>query len=227
MIMLKRISVILLLSINIVLLMGCESANATTYKTVNIPIESGVKILHLYKNYIVLAYKTIGYKVNFHEVSPGRGLIEVNDGRLDVVIARIDINDELSNLIKIPVPLTTGSIVLYCQKDVVCQQSIFDDSANFVGVLRGSTFSFLYMKNKQAGTYQIVDNMKMAEMFKKGRIDYIFTAEDDRYGEIIKLDDKPYQKITLQRVSAYHYINKKLAHIVPELTVAIEDALNN
>jgi len=206
-----------------------SDANATTnkYKSVNIPIESGVQILHKYKKYIALAYNSIGYKVNFHEVSPGRGLIEVNEGRLDAVILRVDISDVLTNLIKIPVPITTGSIMLYCQNDVVCHQSIFDDSTNFIGVIRGSTFSVLYMKNQQANTYQVVDNIKMAEMFHKGRLDYILTAEDDRYGRLFKLEDDSYQKLTLRKASAYHFVNKKLAHLVPELTVALQNALNH
>lgn len=224
--MLKQLIFMLLVLIPPFLLVHSTNASTPKYKTVNIPIESGVEILHLYKNYIVLAYKSIGYKVNFHEVSPGRGLIEVNEGRLDAVILRVDISDVLTNLIKIPVPLTTGSIMLYCQKSVVCHQSIFDDSANFIGVIRGSTFSALYMSHQQAGTYQVVDNIKMAEMFNKDRLDYILTGEDDRYGSILKLKDDSYQKITLQKVSAYHFVNRKLAHLIPELTVAIQNVLN-
>ena len=83
------------------------------------------------------------------------------------------------------------------------------------------------MDNEKANSYQVVDNNMMTEMFNKGRLDYILAVEDDRYGKLLKLEDKYYQKLIVQKISAYHFINKKLAYLVPALTIAIQDALDN
>ena len=203
-------------------------ARAETFKTVNIPIEADIELINFYKKYISQAYKSLGYKINYHQVSPGRGLIEVNEGRFDAVIIRIEIkNDNLNNLIQIPVLLAQGNLILYCQKTIICQQSIFDNSANFIGVVRGATFSAAYMEYQQANSYQMINNTKMAEMFNKGRLEYILSVEDNLHGEIFTLTGNSYQKVLVQKALAYHYIHKKLAHLVPELTIALQEALNN
>ncbi|SFB82342.1 hypothetical protein [Pseudoalteromonas denitrificans] len=212
-----------------VLLLLCILNSSTSFgaeddlKTVNIPITSDLDILSIYKAIILEAYNRLDYRVIFHQMAPGRALLEIEAGHVDALLVKVANKKDEKNksIIKVPILLAQGYLMLYCQKELLCNQSVFDNKKNVIGTVSGVTFSSHLLKNKRASRYQVKNGFKLAKMFEKGRLNYIISLDEAEFGNYVFIDKSKYLSVQLNEIKVYHYVHEKLAFLVPKLTVEL------
>mgnify|MGYP001572527229 CR=1 FL=1 len=72
----------------------------------------------------------------------------VEAGTLDaIMIAEKEIEQKYNNLLRVPVMLAKGSLILYCSEKVYCHPSALNKIDNVIGVVRGSSMSANFMQH--------------------------------------------------------------------------------
>ena len=185
------------------------------------------QLLNWYKNYILQAYTDIGYKVSFVEYSLGKSVVEGNKGKIDALIVRTsEIEEELVNFRRVPTIVAQGKLVLYCQKKVVCSEDVLDDRRNLIGIISGTNVTSHFMKDKKASVYQVKTADNVALMLEKKRFDYILTVDADNVGNFSNIPQENYDRFIIKDVFGYHYVHKKIAGLIPELTTSLANAID-
>lgn len=204
-----------------------QANNQPILKTMRISIPLSDKMSYRYEKYILLAYNQLGYKVLFEQMIVARARELVDAGELDgMMIAEKEIDQVYSNLVRVPVVLAKGALMLYCNKAVVCELSVLDDASNIVGVISGNSMSANFMRSKQASIYALKSNENLGAMLTKERLNYVMLVDEDQLGNLGELDDTQFNKVEVYRTEGYHFINIKHKHILPELTQAMQNALD-
>jgi hypothetical protein len=195
-------------------------------KTIHISKPLSEKASARFEKYISYAYHELGYKVIFKEILVARAREMVDAGRLDgMLIAEKEINIVYSGVVQVPVMLAKGSLMLYCNKKVVCQKSSLNDEDNLIGVLLGNSMSANFMREMKASTYAVKSHKNLGVMLAKNRLKYVLTISEEHLGNISNLDDNQFQKVEVHRTEGYHYIHKKHEKLLPELTQALQLAI--
>jgi len=184
------------------------------------------ELSYRFEKYLLSAYNQLGYKVVFEKILVVRARVMVDAGILDgMMLAEKEIEQTYSNILRVPVMLARGSLVLYCNKQVDCQVSALSDANIVVGVISGHSMSAQYMRNMRASTYAVKSSEKLGLMLTKGRLDYVLNVNEEQFGNMGVFDENMYQKIEVVRTEGYHYIHKKHEHLLPELTQALQLAV--
>jgi hypothetical protein len=196
--------------------------------TMHVGIHFSDKISVHFEKYLLFAYMQIGYEVSFEKILTARAREMVNAGKLDaIIIAEKEIDKVYKNLLRIPVMLARGALMLYCNKQVTCDTSVLTDSKNVVGVVSGSSMSANYMRKMSATTYGVINQEVLGLMLTKERLNYVLIINEERLGNLGNFDETPYNKIEVHRSEGYHFIHNKHANILPELTKALHLAIEN
>jgi len=195
-------------------------------QTMHISVHLSDRVSFRFEKYILFAYNQIGYKVVFEKILTARAREMVNAGRLDaLMVAEKEIDQIYTNLIRVPVMLARGSLVLYCNEEVICQESALHNENNIIGVVSGNSMSGNYMRQMRASTYAVKGQEHLGVMLTRGRLNYVLTVDEDRLGNLSDLDDSAYKKLEVYRSEGYHFINKKHQQLLPELTQALQLAI--
>lgn len=217
------------LSIKIVLfvLSSISSLTFANEKSINLAIDSSIPIVEHYKKRVFRAYVNLGYKVNFLETSMGRSILEVNNGRIDgITIVSSQVEKVNENLLRVPVLLASGQLVLVCHLDIPCSEKVLDDPLSVIGIVSGANHMSLYMKNKSASLYSSKNPALLTSMFEKKRLQYILSVEIDGIGNYSLLEKGKYSQITLVELKAYHFLHKRFSNFVPEITRSLNEVLS-
>ena len=194
--------------------------------TMHITINLSDKVSYRFEKYLLFAYNQLGYKVIFEKILSARAREMVDAGRLDaMMIAEKEIVQVYTNLLRVPVMLAKGSLILFCNKQVDCQVSALNKANNIIGVVSGHSMSAYYMRQKRASTYAVKGQEHLGVMLTKNRLNYVLIINEDRLGNIGDFDDTPYQKIEVYRSEGYHFIHKKHKNMLPGLTQSLQLAI--
>lgn len=211
------------------------SFSAKTMESENIPPKSysiivstiaSNQLVSWYKRYVVKAYNDIGYKVTIVEHSPKKSAEEGNKGNIDAVVIRVsEIEDNLIDFQRVPTIIAKGKLVLYCQKNVICNDEVLNNRHNLIGIVSGVNITSNYMKNKNASTYQVETDTNVAMMLNKKRFDYILSVDVDDLGNYSDLVTEDYNRIVIKELVGYHYVHKSISGLIPELTTSLANAI--
>lgn len=180
-----------------------------------------------FEKYLLYSYRHLGYKITFEKILVARSREMADVGRLDaLLIAEKEIENSYKNLLRVPVILAKISFVLYCVKEVNCQKEALDDASNMIGVVSGNSISANFMRSKLASTYAIKGADSLGVMLTMNRLNYILMMNEDQLGSVGNLDETQFQKTELFRTEGYHYIHKKHKKLLPELTQALQLAID-
>ncbi|WP_448211544.1 hypothetical protein [Colwellia sp. MEBiC06753] len=175
---------------------------------------------------LVKSYARLGYRVYFSDLTPGRAAVQADKGELDGLIIRADqILSKTKNLIKIPIALLEGNLMLYCLPEIDCDLSVLENSENVIGAVSGLNISNEVLSDKRASSYQVKTHAALQDMLAKKRLKYILTIEVDGLGLLHNFPDN-FQKIFVKRLAGYHAVHKNLSDIVPALTSSIQLTIN-
>ncbi|MFD2166813.1 hypothetical protein ACFSJY_11150 [Thalassotalea euphylliae] len=203
------------------------TAFAQDKPTVSIDSQPNIHFFKPVEEYLVKAYSRIGYRVNLIALSPGRSAKMAKSGELDGLAVRVEEIANTLDMIKVPVPLISGDLALYCQASVICELAVLDNPELVIGTLGGLNLTTQFMKQKKASTYQIADGAQLTDMFAKGRLDYILTFEIGgqslfRTGNNDNILVDNVQKQVIRTVKGYHLVQHKHHHLVEALTISLK-----
>jgi len=194
--------------------------------TMHITIPLSDTFSYRYEKYLHFSYNQLGYKIIFEKILMARAIEMVDTGRLDaMMIAGKDVEQNYTNILRVPVMLARGTLVLYCSKQANCQASELNNANNIIGVIRGASVSGNFMRNMRASTYSVKSEEHLGSMLRKGRLNYILIINEEQFGQVGDLDDTQFQKVEVYHSEGYHYIHKKHKHLLPELTQALQIAI--
>jgi len=84
-------------------------------KTIHITTPLSDALSYRFEKYLVYAYTKLGYKVIFEKILTARAREMVDAGQLDAIMAaEKEIENTYNNLLRVPVMLAKGALVLYC-----------------------------------------------------------------------------------------------------------------
>jgi len=194
--------------------------------TLSVDINAKENVLFPIQNYLVKSYQRIGIKVQVVEHSVARGIALARQGKVDAFVIKTDHVFELVNqMMPVPGALLEGEFLLYCQPNVLCDHSIFNDPNVTIGYVRGFNISNVLLKDKKATSYLITKGVQAREMLLHKRIDYLLDFElKGKNIFTIPLPDGV-QRLQVQNVQGFHVINKKHKHIIPQLSKSIEQTI--
>lgn len=200
-------------------------ASFAEQKNITLSTMEGIEIIEKLETYLRKSYNRIGYELDFVELPPGRATIIANSGNIDGVAARLTaIDQKYPALLRVPVLLVRGHLTVYCAPDVVCNESIINDEKSTIGGISHSALMLQYMNDKKSSLYLVDTHQNLAELFEKGRLDYIFSIELDNLGNFQNLDQNQH-KVYLTELEAYHYLNQKHVDIIPELVSSLNQTI--
>jgi len=195
-------------------------------KTMHITIPLSDKMNSHFQKYLLFAYNHLGYKVIFDKILSARARKMVEAGRSDaIMIAEKEIVQVYRNMLKVPVMLAKGRLMLYCKKELYCDASVLNKTSNVIGVTSGRSLSANFMRSMQASTYAVKGAVNLGFMLAKGRLNYALIVNEEQLGNIGDFDDNQFEKVEVYRTEGYHYIHKKHKNILPELTQALQLAI--
>jgi len=200
----------------------------TMTKMVRISIPLSDNISNRYEKYHLFAYNYLGYQVIFDRILIGRARELVNKGELDgMMIAEREIEQTFANLLRVPVVLAKGALVLYCNKSVVCDKSVFNDADNVIGVTSGKSISSNFIDTVAASSYAIKSDEDLGSMLTKGRLYYVLLIDEVELGNLGSLDESLFNTAVVYHSEGFHYINKKHKNLLPGLTQGFKLAIEH
>ena len=176
------------------------------------------------------AYQKLGIDVQVKKFPAKRALMMSNRGESDGELYRIsNIDKNFKNLIMIPIPVYTMEGVIATQQHT--QPYIWDieqlKSHGIVGRVRG----ILWSEQLTTGLNEVVadDYKTLLKLLELERIDVALGA---RLTLLDKLRESNIEGITIQEpplieIRLYHYLHKKRADLVPEITKALRNMQQN
>jgi len=219
-------STIILLFLCFSFILSAKPNNPTKSVRISIPLSDNIS--HRYEKYLLFAYNHLGYKVTFDQILIGRARELVNSGDLDgMMIAEKEIEQSFSNLLRVPVVIAKGALVLYCNKSVVCDKSVLNDVNNIIGVTSGKSISANFMETVQASSYAIKSDEDLGSMLTKDRLYYVLLIDEVQLGNLGSLNESLFNSVVVYRSEGFHYINKKHKNLIPGLTQGLQLAIEH
>ncbi len=191
---------------------------------ISVPLQD--MIYQRYHKYLRFAYNHIGYQVKFEPILLVRAYWMISQNKLDgIMIAEQNMDIETKEVIKIPVLLASGNLLLICVKKVTCNESILENKATLIGITRGDSLSLRFLRDKNAESYEVKGSKSLGEMLKRGHLKYILTIYEQALGDFSKINTSDYQHVKIIKIEGYHFIHKKHQQLVPALTEALKLAI--
>ena len=204
-----------------------QAPSLPTTKEIQVTVTLSDKLNARYEKYLLYAYNQLGYKVTFDRILVARAREMVNAGRLDgIMVAEKEIEQHYNNIVRVPVLLAKGTLILHCNKHVSCQMSALNDENNVIGVTSGFSISSIFMKQRRASIYPIKNTKNLGVMLTKGRLDYVLITDIEQLGSLGNLNKSKLHSVEVFSTQGYHYIHKKHVKLLPQLTKALQAAID-
>lgn len=170
------------------------------------------------QNVLEQAYAKLGIKLVYSNVPLARSYIEANNGTLDGLRARVDrVSNEYQNLIQIPVPLLTFTIVLILDKSQCGECKL--EALRRVGTARGFK-SVEHQLNENPLPFkvqQFTSQTQTLDLLKAKKLQGAILAE--AMLRDAHFDQAENWKIQiLAKADLYHYLHKKHHALVMPLS---------
>ncbi|RED49854.1 substrate-binding periplasmic protein [Aestuariispira insulae] len=170
------------------------------------------------------AYGRMGITVEFSGLPAERALVVADSGRVDGELYRIkNVHLKYPNLIMLPVPIGIMEGIAITT-DPGIELKNWDDLGHYSVCIRtGVKFAEAGTRHLQVQT--VNSNELMFQMLGLERCDVIVLARLTSIAlaqEFSRRENKPVQYHLLQTYPLFHYLHKKNAHLVPELTTVLE-----
>ncbi|GAB2998840.1 hypothetical protein [Psychrosphaera aestuarii] len=177
------------------------------------------------------AYKRLGIEVDFVVTSSYRDLLLVSENKLmgSAAFAE-DIIDTVPNVLPVYPPLTAMSYVLLCQKGVVCDSSIFNNSDNPEAIVVSTAMSkglkdhYPQIRDDRLTTTNEVKNV--IRYLKENRVNYgIYPISDKTKGGLKEIPPNVNYSI-LYDLQTFHVISKQISCLLPKIEFALREELH-
>lgn len=225
--MLKMPVKLIYVSLLFFILVSCK-ANAVDEKklmpTLHISSYKNAKISDRYKKLLTFSYNQLGYRIQFHEMVVSRALKMIKLYQLDALMAQTSTLMKYEDLpvIKVPVLLGKGKLVLFCKKTLLCNIKVLENPNNIIAVAHGTLGAKTDFLKMNASTYEIATKDAAGKMLALGRLNYLIIIVEESMGNLAGLDERKYGQVELAPVEGFHYIHEKHEKLIPQLSAAME-----
>lgn len=165
------------------------------------------------------AYRRLGRSLVVHQLPGERSLVYANEGRMDGELYRkLGLDRDYSNLIIVPVTLLTFELVIFTRGTSFVVNGWESLRPYTMGFVRGNKIA---QENTRGMKVEQVSTMQQAfEKLMVGRTDLVLGNRASGMAVVRsqKLDGVTVLEPPLASFPVYHYLNKKHAALVPELT---------
>lgn len=180
------------------------------------------------ENLLEDAYGRIGVAVEFVYLPGLRDLDKTNHGELDGSGLRTSIVvEKYPNIIKVPVPLFTTSLVAVTTNGNVRIQDLKDLHGLLTGVLRGDLIASSVASENNADLHRLDHLSNGLKMLIEGRLDVVFAAKSMLNITMDRFPDTDFSvSKDLYKIQVYHVVNNKHAHLVPLLARSFREMID-
>jgi hypothetical protein len=183
---------------------------------------SGSQEGQVYSRFIQSIYEDLGFKVTIIQTPVKRGLILLNDNKIDADVIRLkSAAKQYKNVVIVKPAIASGLLVLLCNKKEPCDENILQNTAAYIQSDEGNLNLF---ESGQVKATIIFNEMpaNTLNMLEEERILYALYSMNNRMLEMLSAK---FNYVILKDVSGYHVINKKHAHLLPALKQKIQQKL--
>jgi hypothetical protein len=163
-----------------------------------------------YVDLIEEIYTELGFKVTMIPTPSTRGLVMLNEGRVDADVVRLKQTAKAyPQVILVEPALKNAKLVLLCIKDIICDQSALKDR-KVVILSNDGVDPYITDLNISARIENPQGTVNILDMLKAKRANYGFFLMDG------KTDfTQDFQMWEIKEISVYHVIHKKHADLLP------------
>jgi len=168
------------------------------------------------------AYSNLGMEIEFKEYPILRSTHYAHTGSVDGEIFKVNgVDKKYPNLIKIPVPLDTLELMVLTRKNSPLQATWPSLHRASIGYFRGIFFIERQIETQNITNAKTLEtNEQLIKMVSLGRLEAGLIA---RITGVMLLQKNPANNVMLHKhpiaaTPVYHYLNKKHADLVPQLT---------
>ncbi|MFC7002591.1 hypothetical protein ACFQMB_14765 [Pseudobowmanella zhangzhouensis] len=168
------------------------------------------------------AYSELGITLNFQSAPIGRSFVEANAGRIDGLRARVEQSgQQFPNLLKVDVPLLEIDVMIVAdRRDCgLCELSSLNSLATVQGMLAAD--KFLLQQSKKFQRVDVANTDQAMAMLDADRIDGVLVTEA-MLENVSLLRNPHYIVYPVATISAYHWLNKKHADLLPKIQRQLE-----
>ncbi|MCG7530307.1 hypothetical protein MHM98_02905 [Psychrobium sp. MM17-31] len=177
-------------------------------------------------NFLSPIYRELGIELSVTSLPSKRSLTFSNQGQLDGELLRVEgIEENYDNLIPIPITLYQMSAYAYTIEGKTDFKHPADILRFTVGMHRGVQWEEKFVSQFPRYVSRVGGTEKKFKLLTLGRVDYVISTEE-RANEIIAkhFKDTKIKRVSpmLKHINLIHYLHKKHAHLIPQITAAIE-----
>ncbi|MGB1297412.1 MAG: hypothetical protein ACPG8A_04010 [Psychrobium sp.] len=177
-------------------------------------------------NFLSPIYRELGIELVVTSFPSKRSLTFSNQGQIDGELLRVEgIEENYDNLIPIPITLYQMSAYAYTIEGKTDFKHPSDVLRFTVGMHRGVQWEEKFVSQFPRYVSRVGGTEKKFKLLTLGRVDYVISTEE-RAKEIIDkhFKDTKIKRVLpmLQHINLIHYLHKKHAHLIPQITAAIE-----
>jgi polar amino acid transport system substrate-binding protein len=165
------------------------------------------------------AYRRLGRQLMVHQLPGERSLLQANDGKMDGELYRkFGLELEYANLLIVPVPLLTFELVVFSRGTPFAVKGWESLRPYTLGFMRGNKVA--QQNTKGMKTEQVPTMQQAFEKLAMGRTDLVLGHRASGMAVVRnqKLEGITVLEPPLASFPVYHYLHKKHAALVPELT---------
>ncbi|MBI9090818.1 MAG: transporter substrate-binding domain-containing protein [Desulfobacterium sp.] len=211
---------ILLLTLGAIFLaIPSQGADKLTFSTVENANNAFVS-----EKVITEAYQRIGIEIILKKYPARRALRYSNEGITDGELFRIaGMDKEHPNLLMIPVPVHKIDGMVFTKEKVFSVKGWDSLKPYVIGARRGVRYS---EKGLHGMNFHLFNNdKKLFKLLDAGRVDIIVITRVDGMTLMRELKTPHIRPLEppIKTYPLYHYLHKKNKHLVPEITVALQE----
>lgn len=173
------------------------------------------------KQIIELAYERLGIEVEWVELPSMRALKYSNEGRFDGEMIRASsvVNSGYDELLQVPTKLLDVEIRMYCLTATKCGD-IYNKNLIVGHNVHIKFYDLLCRKHKfQCNSFY--PYQQALTPLIQGKVDAIMSTPFELFGSINEMSPMIYQSDLIVKIDAFHYLHKRLAHLIPKLTAEL------
>ena len=181
---------------------------------------------HAMKPLIKSAYQELGLTVRFETMPIGRRLLALQNGTTDGdVLARSNLQDKYTEVLRVGPPITRVDVLLVCPASVQCNNNVMMSEELTVVIDRGSAMLLTEgMGLALPERHEYIESPPLrTSLFNRRRIDYFIYFKGNGIGGYSLT--RAHQKHLIGSHQFYHYIHKRYASLAEPLGAALTEAV--
>lgn len=192
------------------------------------PTIGAFDLLQPYAQQVQLAYANIGMDVSIKKLPNERIIRMMRQGSLIGDLIRVDqVYNDTPGYVKVPVPLDSYTVELFCQRRLPrCDLELLDNPNLVIAVPVGATFVSKALQQRAITQIPVQDGANIQAFIKKRPVDLVIGITNGNRQLFFAPSGLPKAEEPIMQGSVYHYLSEKHKALLPMLTKSLDRVLN-